>query len=295
MTDSRHAYLIIAHNNFEMLRMLIQSLDDPRNDLYVHVDAKCKDYDSRFLEGLVTKATLIQVDRIPVYWGGHSQIAVELLLLEAATKTPHAYYHLLSGVDIPLKTQDEIHRFFRENDGTEYVGIDAVSMETRNFAYRYEYYHIFPKAEVRSKKPKDLFMRLCRKVFLYMQKFVRVDRSKKTSLQYYKGANWFSITHGLACHVLEQQSMIKKIFSYSHCGDEVFLQTVAMASDYKDRVCGKTLRLTDWQRGSPYTFREEDYDMIVNSDQLFARKFDYKTDPVIVDKLYARLKGSPNL
>ena len=43
MTDStlrRHAYLILAHKNFGQLRKLLALLDDPRNDIFVHVDRK---------------------------------------------------------------------------------------------------------------------------------------------------------------------------------------------------------------------------------------------------------------
>lgn len=29
-----HAYLIIAHNEFEVLQKLVGALDDPRNDIY---------------------------------------------------------------------------------------------------------------------------------------------------------------------------------------------------------------------------------------------------------------------
>ena len=36
----RHAYLILAHTNFGQLRKLLELLDDPRNDIFVHVDGK---------------------------------------------------------------------------------------------------------------------------------------------------------------------------------------------------------------------------------------------------------------
>lgn len=36
----RHAYLIIAHNEFEVLKLLIECLDDSRNDIYIHFDKK---------------------------------------------------------------------------------------------------------------------------------------------------------------------------------------------------------------------------------------------------------------
>ena len=38
MSYKKHAYLIMAHNNFYILEKLLHLLDDPRNDIYVHID-----------------------------------------------------------------------------------------------------------------------------------------------------------------------------------------------------------------------------------------------------------------
>ena len=35
----KHAYLIIAHNKFEQLKMLCEMLDFEQNDIYMHIDA----------------------------------------------------------------------------------------------------------------------------------------------------------------------------------------------------------------------------------------------------------------
>lgn len=35
-----HAYCIMAHGNWEQLQMLINMLDDCRNDIYLHIDKK---------------------------------------------------------------------------------------------------------------------------------------------------------------------------------------------------------------------------------------------------------------
>ena len=35
------------------------------------------------------------------------------------------------------------------------------------------------------------------------------------------------------------------------------------------------MRYIDWDRGKPYTFTEEDFDEVINSECMFARKFDY--------------------
>ena len=34
----KHAYLILAHNEFVILERLIQAIDDERNDIYIHFD-----------------------------------------------------------------------------------------------------------------------------------------------------------------------------------------------------------------------------------------------------------------
>lgn len=36
----KHAYLIIAHHEFEILKKLVQAIDDERNDIYIHFDKK---------------------------------------------------------------------------------------------------------------------------------------------------------------------------------------------------------------------------------------------------------------
>lgn len=36
----KHAYLILAHNEFAVLKYLLQSIDDDRNDIFIHFDRK---------------------------------------------------------------------------------------------------------------------------------------------------------------------------------------------------------------------------------------------------------------
>lgn len=37
---SRHAFLIIAHDNWEILRIQLRLLDDPRAAIYLHIDKR---------------------------------------------------------------------------------------------------------------------------------------------------------------------------------------------------------------------------------------------------------------
>lgn len=41
--NEKHAFLILAHNEFEVLKLLVEALDDPHNDIFIHFDAKVKE------------------------------------------------------------------------------------------------------------------------------------------------------------------------------------------------------------------------------------------------------------
>lgn len=98
---SQHAYLIMAHQHPEQLRMLMRCLDYKNNDIFLHIDAKYKDFDGikHQLSAQVRNAKLVVLrNRVDVRWGDFSQIECELRLLEAATsESTYSYYHLLSG------------------------------------------------------------------------------------------------------------------------------------------------------------------------------------------------------
>ena len=36
----KHAYLIIAHNEYPVLETLVSMIDDERNDIYLHIDLR---------------------------------------------------------------------------------------------------------------------------------------------------------------------------------------------------------------------------------------------------------------
>ena len=93
----------------------------------------------------------------------------------------------------------------------------------------------------------------------------------------------------MAKYILQQYKSMKKFFRFSECADEIFLQTIAYSSPYHDNIEDECLRFIDWNRGGPYTFKSEDFDLLVNSYKLFARKFDEKVDNEIIERIYNHL------
>lgn len=274
MENGKHAYLIMAHKGFAQLQQLLCLLDDGRNDIYLHVDSRAADFDPRQMH--TRHAGLHFVDRMQVNWGGHSQIECELRLLKAAAPQHYRYYHLISGQDLPLKTQDEIHAFFRQNDGKNFLEFDAQANQTGSFLYRVQYYHLFQNRVGRNQDRLARLLKGVQRRSIRLQKQLRLRR--RQHIPPYKGTNWFSITDGMAGYVLSREKLIRRQFYFSICADEVFLHSIAMASPYRDSIVDDCLRAIDWQRGNPYTFRAEDVPGLLQCGKLFARKLDCDVD-----------------
>ena len=291
--SEKHAYLIMAQNQPELLACLLKALDHEDNDIYLHLDRKMPPVDTSVLESQVVKGRLrILPERLDVKWGDYSQIQCELTLLAAAAQAPHAYYHIMSGVDFPLKPQCQIHAFFREHAGTEFVQFHATQVD-KNVKNRAAKSHFF----IKRKGTKTVAERLLGKLLTLLQ--LPVDRTRGMGVTLQKGANWCSITHDLAKYVLSREDFIRKTFRHSLCGDEMFLQTLVYNSEFRSRVVGDNYRDNyrnicyhiDWNRGKPYEFTEEDYDELMASDMLFARKFNWDKDSRIVSRLLDAVTG----
>lgn len=281
----KHAYLIMAHNNFDQLQTLIGLLDDPQNDIYLHVDKRAATFQTDRIR--VRKSNLIPIKRMRVNWGGHSQINCELNLLKASVQNQYVYYHLLSGVDLPIKTQAEIRSFFDKAFPGNFIRFDPNANQTGSFLPRISTYHLLQDYIGRKS---GLWIALLEKIehySLWVQR--RIGLRRKQYIPAFKGTNWFSITHELAEYILSKEHLIRKQFYYSFCADEIFLHSVVMASPYRETVVNNSLRAIDWTRGSPYVYKKEDVDALLLSDDLFARKFDEKIDRDAIERVASRL------
>ena len=80
--SSKHAYLVMAHSDWNLLSKLLRCIDDFRNDIFIHVDKKASFTPSGTYKPV--KSDCSYICRRRVSWGGYSMIAVELDLLEVA-------------------------------------------------------------------------------------------------------------------------------------------------------------------------------------------------------------------
>ena len=274
---NKHAYLIIAHNQPKLLQTLLTLIDDERNDIYIHIDLKSDI--NLFSDIKVQKSKLIYIPRIKISWGDISQIKAELALFEAAITSgiKYDYLHLISGVDLPLKNQDYMHSFFEKHNGTEYLGFASYPDSKTETDKRTKYYHILQEYGKNNNKLLRYSASLIRKAFIIFQKLLHIQR--KYDFEFRMGTNWCSVTYNFAKYLVSKKDFILQNFRQTTCCDEVYKQTIMYNSPFYKNVfqCEnqfhQCLREIDWNRGNPYTYTEEDFDMLIKSDNLFARKF----------------------
>lgn len=266
----KHAYLIIAHSSFELLQELVSALDDVRNDIYIHLDSKFS-FDESLLRTEHSQLFILPV-RLDARWGDFSLVRIEFMLFEKASQNgPYKYYHLLSGVDFPLKSQDYIHAFFENNQGLEFIGFAQQTSE-KEINWRSQHYFLFP----RSFQSKNIFKKVIRAIYARLQSLVGY---KRIAIEVKKGCQWCSITHDFVVYMLEKKQFIYDSFNHTYCPDEMFIQTLCWNSPFKERVYdindefNGCKRYIMWKDSVIQVLDNIDVDTLVNSDRLFARKF----------------------
>lgn len=287
----KHAYLIMAHNQVEVLRVLIELIDDVRNDIFLHVDKKA-DFSSADIMDVPRKSKIYMVSSLDVKWGAPSQIKCSLSLFQKACETEkYDYYHLLSGVDLPLKTQDQIHDFFELNRGKQFVSFDDDNLIGNAHRVRYKWY----LQEKKGYKEKNIF-NVMDKAFIWAQKIFRADFRDK-NIQYKLGSEWCSLSDDFVRYLVDSQEEIHRLFGHSAAGDEMYIQTMLYNSEdykaqlYEENIKEANLRYINFGNGwaSPQIIRKEDIPHLLHSKYLFARKFDYETNPDAVELIKKEL------
>lgn len=291
----KHAFLLIAHEHFQILELLLTQLDHERNDIYLHIDRKCGRIDEERFRRCCRKSRLVFIPRRRVYWGHSSLVACELDLLQAAVDSgeDYAYYHLLSGTDLQIRSTEEIHRFFDNRPPRQFLAPRDLESGLRGMDRYYFFLPLRAYSRVLA-RGLDTVSRLLQKLF-------RVHRLKKwQGIRMMKTQQWFSITAEFAEYVLQQRDFIRSFTRFTSCSDEMFLGTVLANSPFFRQLSRHSalyghLRLIDRERAekaSPHTWTIDDWDMIEQAQNCFwARKFNEERDPDVIRKVVETWPG----
>lgn len=276
----RVANIIIAHKNPDQLMDLINQFPSDYYHNWLHIDARSNINEFKHLLNL-KNVTLLP--RRKVVWAGFSfiRVTVEALRIISKEKEKFSYYNLMSGMDFPIRSTHDFHKFLNTTRGTnkrEFFHI-APSSEKWPIEHRYEKYHL-----------NDWTIKGRHTVEKLINLFVSKREYFNGKLTPYGFSAWFTASDEFIKYALkyfddhpDYLEFLKTVW----CPDELVFNSLIMGSPFKDNIADGNLRYIDWAEGgaNPKILRMEDLDLILNSDCFLARKFDNLIDPQIIKSL----------
>lgn len=285
------AILITAYKNYTHLRDLVQFFDE-NYSIYIHIDQKGSISAEEITElRRYTNVKLVS-QAYNINWGGINHLrAILLLAKEALVTEGNQYFHLITGHDYPIKSLGEFADFYDLNKDKDFMEFFTLpySPWPEGGMDRLSRYNMYDCVDGRNGWG-ELFI----KRFSKIQKAIGFKRSfYKGFPKLYGGSTYWSLSLKSLRYVfeyMENHPKYLKRFRYSFCSEEIFFQTILLNSSRKDNIVDDNMRFIVWEERNgnfPANLDGSDYDNIMKSNALFARKFEY---PVSSD-LFLRIKG----
>lgn len=216
----RNAYLVLAHEDIEMLNTLIGRLIFT-GFVYVHLDKKSP------LEAkdVICNPRVIVTKQFRVNWGGFSIIQATRFLANQAIADGATRLTLLSGTSFPIVSDQELIEFSKSDQQS--IGTWVVDLETQSKAFR----HRFTKNHFSFPLKQNFFGRVVRKLSRILFSALP-GPNPITQLAPYvltSGSQWWSVkseTYEKAMKLNESNPRIENYFRKIECSDESFFGTL---------------------------------------------------------------------
>lgn len=276
------AVALLAHTHPQHLERLVRRLRLTVDDVVIHINTNADPVYHESRRRLADDAHVHFVsERYRVRWGQYSLIEASLSCLRhLRTRGHYDRVLLMSGQDYPVRPLPEIRRFFEEHPDQQFMEMFRLDQpnwfETQGGPYgamrRIMNYHYFWRTRIHVDFPLP-------------------GRKLPAGLVPHGGSFWWSLTGDCVDHVLdtvESNPKIERYFRHTFLSDETFYQTLVGSSRFADTVDQDFRRYVDWTNPNPTPPRileMEDYDKVVASTALFARKMDPVRSAELLDRI----------
>jgi hypothetical protein len=230
----RNAYLILAHEDVQMLNLLTKRLVNT-GYVYIHLDLK-----SRINVNEVFNHPKVRVTKkIKVNWGGFSIVEATQLLADQALEDGSTRLTLLSGLSYPIVGDEELTNFAQSE--IEYVDAKEVLLNaesdalSRRFTSRHFSFHFQQNISGR------IIRRISREFWARMPQLD--PETELDHLPLMRGSQWWSIkceTYKSAIDPLRESPKIEDYFKKIECSDESFFATIFKPSLKQQKNSGTT-------------------------------------------------------
>lgn len=278
-----HIFIVIAHSQPDLLARIIKRLEASNHYFLIHIDKKTEI--APFLPIKKYQNVQFATKRLSVNWGGYSQIKCTLFMLTQSMchEVSFDYFHLISGVDYPLVSNDEFDRFFEHSDKKSYMHFDSPkeTVEWRKYKYPNRLKWAFLD---------NWILKKTRIASFFLNRFF----PRKVDFDLYAGWSWWSWHRDVVSFVLnylESHPQYHKRFYYTSCCDEVIFHTMLFDKAKELRIEKyNSLRYIDWYPTRPtptlpLVLDERDFESIINSGCFFCRKIDGQKSKKLMDMI----------
>lgn len=286
------AFLISAYTDPRQLGNMVRALQDDNHWFFIHVDKKV-DIEP-FVEDVNRYRHISFVtNRLSVNWGGgYNQVLYQKELLRSCIESGIDFdrVFILTTQDYPLWSKQAIWDELQANPEKEYIlGLDITNIkEPKKIKDKLVLYHFFRDIPVRSVKVKKMFSggsRIIMRMLPFRKKPYLMVNGKRWDV--YQASGYMCITMALARYLYNEMcsnKIVNSYFIHSFVPEEMVIPTIVYNSPYRDRAMLypyqrydglKSLSaITYFNYGKAIqVFDETNYDELMQSGKMFARKF----------------------
>lgn len=287
---ARIAYILLCHKDPEGIIAQAERLTAVGDYVAIHFDGRAKpaDYD-KITKALATNPNVAFTKRrIKCGWGEWSLVEATLLAVAVAEETfiRATHFYMLSGDCMPIKSAEYAHDFLDREDVDHIESFDFFNsdwIKTGIKAERLIYRHWFNE-----RNNKKLFY-----ASMHWQEKLGLTRQVPADIAMQIGSQWWCLRRRTIEWVLDfvkKRRDVMRFFRTTWIPDETFFQTVVRHLVPEHEIRSRTLTFlmfTDY--GMPVAFYNDNYDLLLSQDYLFARKIspDAKDLKERLGKLYA--------
>ena len=293
-------YLILAHNNFDQLEMLVNKIKTNNSKIHIHIDKKVKDFprfkDVEYIE-----------DRQDIRRWWNMILKAELTGIFQIHKHMKEWDHvaILSWVCFPIKKVDYIEEYISSlKDKSSFDYYQAPEYVKRWITDYWFYdidFHIPSYVNNLMIKIISRFKKIDPNIKLSVINFLLskivsfiLPKRKYIADNYMikKWSAWVVLSYKHIKYLIEffkteKWKKVLKCFNNTNIPDETFFQTVLLDLVGENEINNRCLWFMIWEKWAscPICLTSDNLDEIRKSDKLFARKFDIRRDRRVLETL----------
>ena len=251
----RIAILIQCHKNPKQINLLLERLNHPDIDCYLHIDKKAD-----FADKIIHRENVFVLP-------DEQRVSV-----------------VISGQDWPLRSADKIVKFFEEHNGTNFVQYwnskNHGSHQQNNLDKRNQIY--FPIKLIGRKPWQKIIKRGWVEFTGGYNRTWKIFERKQLGIDFYFGSSWWALKRETIDWIMQYLTIhpeYYKFYENTTCPDESFFHTLVMLSPYADENTDY-LTYLHFQKGanSPDILTEDDLQRAKESKYLVMIKVDMNVD-----------------